>query len=152
MSEKIVFNGREYDGIDAMPAEVRRQYEAVLTIVRGQPGGRGMLAALLLSGPVRKLLKITTPVQPRIVVNGKEFTSVDEMPADVRASYERAVAEVGGGSKAAADRVESPPTAFRPPPLLAEDDRRGRLRRIVTWVAIALLVAFWLFRKSIPGQ
>lgn len=149
MSEKIVFNGREYDGVDAMPAEVRRQYEAVLIIVRGQSGG-GKLESLLESGPVRKLFKISTTVRRRIVVNGKEFTSVDEMPADARAAYERAVAEAAG--KAAAERAESSPPAFRPPPLLEEDDRPSGLRRIITWVVLAVLVALWLFRKSIPGQ
>ena len=30
MSPKIVFNGKEYDGVESMPAEVRREYEAVL--------------------------------------------------------------------------------------------------------------------------
>ena len=149
MSEKIVFNGREYDGVDAMPAEVRRQYEAVLNIVRDQSGG-SKLASLLESGPVRQLFKISTTVHRRILVNGKEFTSVDEMPADVRGAYERAVAEAG--AKAAADRAESSLPAFRPPPLLEEDDRPSGLQRIVTWVVLAVLVALWLFRKSIPGQ
>ncbi len=147
MSEKIVFNGREYDGVDAMPAEVRRQYEAVLSLVREQNGTK--LDSLLKWGAARNILKITTTVQRRIVVNGKEFPSVDEMPAEVRAAYERGLAEAGGGARAAGAPAGSPLPAFKPPPLLDEDDRPGKWRRVATWVAIALLVTLWVFRKSI---
>jgi hypothetical protein len=149
MGEKIEFNGREYDGIDAMPPDVRRQYEAVLTLVREEIGWK--LSSLLESGPLRKLFKISATVNRRIVLNGKEFKSVDEMPAAVRAAYERALAEAGGGGKAAGGGTQSPQAAFRPPPVL-EPDRASGLRRIIPWVVIALLVALWLFRKSIPGQ
>lgn len=151
MSQKIVFNGQEYDGVDAMPPEVRREYEAVLRMVRVE-AGVGKLDFLVRWSPVRNILNITTTVQRRIVVNGKEFKGVDEMPAEVRAAYERALAQAGGGVTPAGDQAHSPPKAFRPPPLLEDDDRRGVLRRIATWVVIALLIALWLFRKSIPGQ
>jgi len=149
MGEKIEFNGREYDGIDAMPPDVRRQYEAVLTLVREEIGWK--LSSLLESGPLRKLFKISATVNRRIVLNGKEFKSVDEMPAAVRAAYERALAEAGGGGEAMGGRTQSPQASFRPPPVLEQDRARG-LRRIVPWVVIALLVALWLFRKSITGQ
>jgi hypothetical protein len=151
MSEKIVFNGREYDGADAMPPEVRQQYEAVLSLVRAQTGG-GKLDWLLESGTVKKLFKITTTVHRRIVVNGKEFDSVDEMPTEVRAAHERALAQAGGAATPTDQRASSPPPTFRPPPVLEEDDRASGLRRIFGWVVLALLVALWLFRKSITGQ
>jgi hypothetical protein len=35
---------------------------------------------------------------------------------------------------------------------LDEDDRRGGLRRIATWVAIGLLLVLWLFWKSTLGH
>lgn len=150
MSEKIVFNGREYDGVDAMPPEVRRQYEAVLSVARAQSGSK--FASLLLSGTARKIFKVTATVHQRIVVNGKEFHSPDEMPSEVRAAYERALAEAGGGAPAGGAPIGNPRPTFRPPPLLDEDDRRGGLRRIATWVAIAALLALWVLRKSILGH
>jgi len=150
MSEKIVFNGREYAGVDAMPPEVRRQYEAVLSVARAQSGSK--LDSLLLSDPIRKIFKVTATVHQRIVVNGKEFHSPDDMPSEVRAAYERALAEAGGGAPAGSAPIGKPRPAFRPPPLLEEDDRRGGLRRIVTWVVIAILLALWVFRKSILGH
>lgn len=149
MSEKIVFNGREYDGVDAMPAEVRRQYEAVLSLVREQSGGK--LASLLESGAARKILKVTTTVHRRIVVNGKEFQSVDEMPAEVRAAYEQALAGAGGGATAAGAPAGSPPPALQPPPVVDEEDRPSRLGRIAFWVAL-LLVGLWIFRKYLLGH
>jgi hypothetical protein len=150
MSEKIVFNEREYDGVDAMPPEIRRQYEAVLSVARAQSGSK--FDSLLLSGPMRKLFKVTATVHQRIVVNGKEFHSPDEMPSEVRAAYERALAEAGGGAPPGGAPIRHPQPTFRPPPLLDEDDRRGGLRRIATWVAIAALLALWVLRKSILGH
>jgi hypothetical protein len=150
MSEKIVFDGREYDGVDAMPPEVRRQYEALLSVVRERSGSK--LDALLLSGLVRKIFNVTTTVQARIVVNGKEFHRADDMPAEVRAAYERSLAEAGGGTKPAGAPTGNPPPSFRPPPVLDEDQRRGGWRRRATWVAIAILLVLWVFRKSILGH
>src|SRR5260370_22067747 len=48
MSEKIVFDGREYDGVDAIPPEGRRQYEALLSVLRERSASQ--LDALALSG------------------------------------------------------------------------------------------------------
>jgi hypothetical protein len=150
MSGKIVFEGREYDGVDAMPPEVRRQYEAVLILLREQSGGK--LNSLLMSDPVRKIFNVTTTVERRIVVNGKEFHRADDMPAAVRAAYERSLAEAGGGTKPAGAPTGNPPPSFRPPPVLDEDQRRGGWRRRATWVAIAILLVLWVFRKSILGH
>jgi hypothetical protein len=119
-------------------------------MVREESGGK--LESVLLSGAVCKIFKITTTVHRRIVVNGKEFQSVDDMPAEVRAAYKRALADASGRVTAAGAPIGSPLPAFRPPPSLDEDDRRGGLRRIATWVAIGLLLVLWLFWKSTLGH
>src|SRR5260370_37025474 len=53
MSEKIVLDGREYDGVDAMPPEGRGQYQALLSVVRGRSGTQ--VDALLLSSIAGKI-------------------------------------------------------------------------------------------------
>src|SRR5260370_36690889 len=104
-----------------MPPEVRRQYEALLSVVRERSGSK--LDALLLSGLVRKIFNVTTTVQARIVVNGKEFHRADDMPAEVRAAYERSLAEAAGGTRAAGAPSRRPPPTIRPPPLLSQSPR-----------------------------
>ena len=147
MSQKIVFNGQEYDGVDAMPPAVRRQYEDVMRLVRGED--RVKVESLVEAGSQSKVIKVTTNVRTRIVVNGKEYHSVDEMPAQVRAAYERALAQAEGGTSSGGEPAAlSPRTPAFPP---TEEDTSGSiastLRRIGPWVLIAVLVALWLLRK-----
>ena len=143
MSQKIVFNGQEYDGVDAMPPAVRRQYEDVMRLVRGE------VESLVEPGSQSKVIKVTTNVRTRIVVNGKEYHSVDEMPAQVRAAYERALAQAEGGTSSGGEPAAlSRRTPAIPP---TEEDTSGSiantLRRIGPWFLIAVLVALWLLRK-----
>jgi len=143
MSQKIVFNGQEYDGVDAMPPAVRRQYEDVMRLVRGE------VESLVVPGSQSTVIKVTTNVRTRIVVNGKEYRSVDEMPAQVRAAYERALAQAEGRTSSGGEPAAlSPRTPAFPP---TEEDTSGSiantLRRIGPWVLIAVLVALWLLRK-----
>src|SRR5260370_8246927 len=86
MSEKIVFDGREYDGVDAMPPEVRRQYEALLSVVRERSGSK--LDALLLSGLVGNIFNGTTTVPAAHAGNGKEFHTTDAPPPQSPAPYD----------------------------------------------------------------
>jgi len=147
MSQKIVFNGQEYDSVDAMPPAVRRQYEDVMRLVRGEDGGK--VESLVEPGSLSKVVKVTTKVRTRIVVNGKEYHSVDEMPAQVRAAYDRALAQAGGDpSSADGPAALSRQTPTFPP---TEEDTSGAftntLRRIGPWILLAALVALWLLRK-----
>jgi hypothetical protein len=90
MSDKIIFNGREFDGIEAMPADLRKQYEDVLRLLAdsGQAAADG-------KGAIRKIVK--TSVRTAIVVNQKEYKSLDELPPELRAEYARAVGSGGTG-------------------------------------------------------
>src|SRR2546425_5541376 len=104
MSLKIVFNGKEYDNVDAMPPDVRKEYEVALETLR-KSGGEEILAVLQRDmGVAGTHIKATFR---EIVVNGKKYDSVDAMPPDVRRAYEQAPARVGPSS----------PPAMRPPPI-----------------------------------
>lgn len=140
MSVKIVFNGTEYDGIDAMPPDVRTAYEAALESL-GKAGGE-TLASLLKQGGGASI-KATFR---QIVVNGKKYSSLDEMPPDIRRTYEEAMASLAPGEPAG----PGGPRPIAPPPLLEDDQARGgsggRLWQIALWIAIAAVAAVWLLR------
>jgi hypothetical protein len=49
VSLKIVFNGKQYDDVDAMPPDVRREYEVALETLR-KTGGEEILSLLQQGG------------------------------------------------------------------------------------------------------
>jgi RNase P/RNase MRP subunit p29 len=81
--ERIVFNGREYSSADDMPPDVREAFERTMRLTadsdrNGVPDvfeGRDG--------------NVTSVTRQKIVVNGREYGSVEEMPPDVRQAYER---------------------------------------------------------------
>jgi hypothetical protein len=81
--KKIIFNGREYSSVDEMPPDVREAYERI-TRTFADSDGDGVPDVL--EGLAGNTVSTTTS---KIVVNGREYSSVDEMPPDVRQIYER---------------------------------------------------------------
>ena len=144
MSPKIVFNGQEYDGVESMPPDVRQEYERILGALGAED--REKVAAALGHGAG---LKLNVTVHRKFRVGGKEYDSVDAMPADVRAKFEQAVA----ANPALRDTASSTPTLkpdavpVPPPAIDAADDRRAALVRILIIVAISLVVLLWLLSK-----
>ena len=140
VSLKIVFNGREYDSVDAMPPDVRKEYELALETLR-KSGGEEILSVLQRGGGGGGAgggggTHIKATVR-QVVVNGKKYDSVDAMPPDVRGIYERALAR-GTGRR-------SVPTA---PIVEDEGAARTPLWRVLMWVAVGVLIAWWLFHRG----
>ena len=146
MGAKIVFNGQEYDGVESMPPDVRREYEGVLGALGAED--RDKVESALGHGAG---LKLNVTVHRKFRVGGKEYESVDAMPADVRAAYERALA----GNPALRDTSTSFPKAsiapgampVVPPAIDADDSRRGALLRIALWVVVGLVALVWLLSR-----
>ena len=146
VSLKIVFNGAEYDSVEAMPPDVRAQYEKVLESLK-QTGGDEVLSALqrVSSGSGGSLSGTIKTTYKEIVVNGKKYGSVGEMPPDVRRLYEQALGRAGVGT------LPGRPSsgAFRPPPVIEDDQRRsGSILRILLWMALGAAIALWLVRRG----
>ena len=83
----ISFNGQEYDSPDSMPPEVRRLYDLAAGMLSdtNQNGVPDMLeGALTNATPV-----ISTMTQ--FVVDGKTYSSLDELPPEARRRYEEAL-------------------------------------------------------------
>ncbi len=119
MSLKIVFNGKEYDSVDQMPPDVRKEYEVALETLR-KSGGEEILSVLQRDmGVSGTHIKATVH---EIVVNGKKYDSVDAMPPDVRRVYEQGLragddagrAQRGSGEAAGCSRRSSDPAAADP--------------------------------------
>jgi hypothetical protein len=144
VSLKIVFNGAEYDSVEAMPPDVRAQYEKVLESLK-KTGGDEVLSALqrVSSGGGGSLSGTIKTTYKEIVVNGKKYGSVGEMPPDVRRLYEDALGRAG----ASPGRPSS--GALRPPPVVEDDQRRsGGILRILLWMALGAAIALWLVRRG----
>lgn len=82
---KIEFNGQTYDGIDQMPPDVREEYLRLIAPF-GDANRNGIPDALEngFRGAATQTL-----VEERIVINGKEYRSLDEVPPDLRPIVER---------------------------------------------------------------
>ena len=138
VSLKIVFNGKEYDSVDAMPPDVRKEYEVALETLR-KSGGEEILSVLQRDmGVTGAHIKATFR---EIVVNGKTYDSVDAMPPDARRTYEQAMAR----TKAP---VVSATRAIRPPPPPEDEPRGSGMWRIPFWIAVGALGAWWLLRHA----
>jgi len=74
---KIVVNGREYDGIEQMPLEVRQQYLQAVRAM-GDADGDGVPDVLEKPGSSNVV------VRESIIYNGREYKSRDELPPEVR--------------------------------------------------------------------
>ena len=135
-----MLNGKEYDGVESMPPDVRKDYETVLDSLKNTGGDE--VLSLLRSGEHTNI-KATLR---EIVVNGKSYGSVDEMPADVRRTYEDAVGRMGGAGGAVSDAVARPSRPSRPvlQPSPAFEDRGGRERSGVSWVGAIVRALFWM--------
>ncbi len=149
MSPRIVFNGREYDGLESMAPEVRAEYERILGALG--PAERGKIEAAL--GHARGLhFNMNVSVHTKIRVNGQDYDSVDAMPADVRAIYERALTQnpsAGASEPSLGEQFKAgSPLPKLPPAIDAEDtDRAVKFRRVVLAAGAAALLAYLLLRR-----
>jgi hypothetical protein len=144
MSLRIVFNGQEYTGVEAMPPDIRQEYEAALDML-SKTGDRDVVSQLQRASGLR----VQTQVRRRILVDGKEYGSVDEIPAAIRQRYQAVVRGELGAAARPGNPATSPPLGIRPPPTLPDDQaRRSPLVRVAWWLAIGILLAWFLVRRS----
>jgi hypothetical protein len=71
---RIQFNGREYSSINAMPADVRKTYEAALRLMTRQHTPEDLSQAM------RSGMRVNT----RISIGGKVYDNIDDLPPHLR--------------------------------------------------------------------
>jgi hypothetical protein len=103
----IVIDGKTYKSVEEMPDDVRRQYEQAMSSLKDQNGNRipdvleanmNILADnnkdgvpdIIENTPGGSLVANTI----KVLVDGREFNSLDELPPDVRAKYDKAMGTI----------------------------------------------------------
>jgi hypothetical protein len=114
----IVIDGKTYNSVDEMPADVRQRYEQAMGSLKDQNGNRvpdafennNMLADNNRNG-IPDIVENTAgaPIISnalKILVDGKEFNRLDDLPPDAQAKYEQAMGALDANRNGIPDFVE----------------------------------------------
>jgi hypothetical protein len=91
MSSKIIFNGKEYNNVDEMPADARQAYQQAMGVF-GDANKNGIPD--ILEGGVPSTNIVMTTGQMQIVWDGKVYTSIDQLPPEAREKYQKAMGQL----------------------------------------------------------
>jgi hypothetical protein len=114
----IVIDGKTYNSVNEMPAEVRSRYEQAMRTLKDQDGnripdaleGRDMLADINRNGISDSIEN--TPGAPivansiKVLVDGREYNSLDDLPPEARANYEQAMGALDANRNGIPDFLE----------------------------------------------
>jgi hypothetical protein len=89
MSQRIVVNGVEYDSPESMPHDVRQQYERAMAALNQVNDKREKIVQ---SVPGGMKVSVTTR-RAQYNIDGKTYDDLAQMPPDIRARVEQALAE-----------------------------------------------------------
>jgi len=135
---KIVLNGQEYDGVDQMPPDVRRQYEEMMDRLGGDSDGDGVPDVLHKPGTPNVVVKES------FTYNGRKYNSRDELPPELRELLDH-MPKPGPGEDKTTFEVK---TSFEPQVRLftnwSGEDRRqskGFTVKLSWFLVFALIVA-----------
>ncbi len=87
-NSRVIYNGREYASADDMPAEARSAYDRAMQQVSkilADTDGDGVPDGLAGRAPG----DVITFTQTDITFNGQTYSSIHEMPPDIRRIYEQ---------------------------------------------------------------
>ena len=113
----IVIDGRTYKSVDEMPEEVRRNYESAMSQLgdNDRNGIPDMLENLTNSTDQNKngmpdsiegMISTVMSSSTKIIANGTEYNSLDELPPDIRAKYEQAMGSLDTNRNGVPDFLE----------------------------------------------
>ncbi len=94
MPTHIIFNGREYAGPEAMPADVRKAYQELLDQL--QDKDQDGIPDVLKDGGAGNVLGIVQ--QTSVTYDGRTLDSVPGLPAPMRRLIENAIGQVNRGT------------------------------------------------------
>src|SRR4026209_2894833 len=108
----IVIDGKTYKSVEEMPEDVRRNYESAMGQLadndkNGIPDAFQNLVNYTdqdkdgLKGLASNIISST-----KIIANGNEYNSLDELPPDVRAKYEQAMGALASNRNGVPDFFE----------------------------------------------
>ena len=113
----IVIDGKTYKSVDEMPEDVRRNYESAMSqlVDKDRNGIPDVFENLTnfadqnkngmpdsIEGMISDVVSSTT----KIIADGKEYNSLDELPPDIRAKYEQALGSMDANRNGVPDFLE----------------------------------------------
>jgi len=131
---RIVINGREYDGLDQMPPDVRQQYLQLVGSL-GDVDRNGVPDVLERPGSSNVV------VNTSIIYNGREYKDRSELPAEVREILERMPPPQPGATRVEVQtKVLSNKAGSAARWLQEGESQSPGLRLIFPWVLITILL------------
>jgi len=127
-SNLIVIDGKTYNSVNEMPPDVRAKYEQAMKSLKdkdlnGLPDQFENINILkdqdgnsipdIFEGATSTQISTTNT---RIVVNGKEYGSIEELPPDARARYEQAMGNMDKNQNGIPDFAEDMLAKVQPTP------------------------------------
>ena len=145
---KIRVNGQDYASVDDMPPDIRQAYTRALGTMAGTKHG-GLLDTF--GKGIRADAQMVS--NAKVIFNGQEYGSVEQMPANVRRLYQAVIAAVEtGGTPIAPETggaVQAVPqsggnTGSFPALPTASSVRLESVNWRLMLVAVAILLLAWL--------
>jgi hypothetical protein len=149
---KIRVNGQEYASVEDMPPQIRQAYERAMAAT---PGAKHSGLLNTLENGLRANAR--TVSNAKVIFNGQEYGSVDQMPANVRQLYQAVMATVEndtpvasetGGAVQAVSQSGSSAGSF-PAPTAPRSIRLESANWRLVLVAVGILLLAWLARTII---
>ncbi len=85
----ISFNGKTYNSLEEMPADQRAAYEQVMAFMKDE--NNNGIPDLFEGDVIQKMLGLANT---RVVVNGQEVQTLDSLPPEARAKFEKAMTKL----------------------------------------------------------
>jgi hypothetical protein len=140
ITTKIIVDGRTYSSVEEMPAAVRQKYEATLGRLLADRDGNGVPdvfeAGTVGGAGVSHVTRATTVYK----TNGREFTSLDDVPPEFRALLDQAPGHVPHDASARLPNAGVPRGGSVPPATLPEPGLFPSWATIA-WLATGLALA-----------
>jgi hypothetical protein len=113
----IVIDGKTYKSVDEMPEDMRRNYESAMSQLgdkdkNGIPDVLENLTNLAdqnkngMPDSIEGMISNVVSSTMRIMADGKEYNSLDELPPEIRAKYEQAMGSLDANRNGMPDFLE----------------------------------------------
>jgi len=113
----IVIDGKTYKSVDEMPEDVRRNYELMMNSLKDEnknliPDAFENLNALAdkdkdgMPDAFEGMASMNVVSSTKIIADGKEYSNIEELPAEIRAKYDQAMGALDANRNGVPDFME----------------------------------------------